>query len=511
MIRVSTTKQNLPRQQAIVSDIARRLNAEIVHSIKLKGISGTIVHEEPEFIRLMQEHDNGNTIDALIVPEDDRLIRSDTYLLFALEELRRRNIKLISQDGNPRDLGDSRQRLLVLLNAGIGGIEREDIQKRFFSGKERKRKLGMHVGGPKALTMGIIWDKELEMYGTNELMDIVRKMFIGFDNGNTNYSDHARAAGITLRSVRNILTNETYIGIRNYTEKRGLEKHNRRWAPQYDRKKIKRTPEEIIRVKIKFKEGKPPIDRELFDRVQLRIKNKSTTYEQGHQKRDSRFLFHGFIYCQDCQVPMYTVCGRRSGEKYLHDYYKCKLHRRKPVSVKPICIGDNPKRIELENEVMDFLSALTSSEQFRKRLIKGIKSYIAQSTKQGEGLKLNQEKIKIQNKLNRLADLYIDGNIPADHLKKKELELTKDLNQIDAQLSMSDNKSVSMIEKFIEMISETGMITSKICILPRNEIRAFVQNLGISFYVKGKSLSAFSIAGYKIGTPMGRDSWHSKG
>jgi hypothetical protein len=130
------------------------------------------------------------------------------------------------------------------------------------------------------------------------------------ESGIKNYCEIARRTGIKATSLKNILRNPIYSGIRVYDTKRGPEKYHRTDGRQAERKKVPRQPEEVIRVKV-FDE--PPIDPERFARVQKVLAETNRRWKDIRSHKPSVvFLAGGIAACAECGSPLYGSSHRKT-------------------------------------------------------------------------------------------------------------------------------------------------------------------------------------------------------
>jgi len=118
-------------------------------------------------------------------------------------------------------------------------------------------------------------------------------------------------------SVLNILRNEVYIG---------TIVSGKREVASIVTKKVRRIdPADWVRVENMHE---PIIPRELWDRVQMRLRTRARVYECKHTKAVG--LFSGLLRCQDCGSPLaYSTKHLKSGDKGI---YRCSAYNNKGKS-----------------------------------------------------------------------------------------------------------------------------------------------------------------------------------
>src|SRR5581483_425350 len=158
-------------------------------------------------------------------------------------------------------------RMMGMLNAMMAGNERIDIIERAWGAKEAKRRAGEFPQSAICLPFGVSYSKERGWFYTKDA-EKVKEAFKQFLAGNTNYNYLSRLVGVSNRGVVSILRNPIFIGWRVIAEKRDLSPRARRTkvdGRQKDRPKMRREPEDVIRVKVI---DEPLISEADFARVQ---------------------------------------------------------------------------------------------------------------------------------------------------------------------------------------------------------------------------------------------------
>jgi hypothetical protein len=104
---------------------------------------------------------------------------------------------------------------------------------------------------------------------------------------------------------------------------------------QGDRRKIKRTPDEVIRVKVLD----PLISESDFNQVQRIIELKKSPHWRTREGYESRFTYRGLLRCSICEGLIYTKFRRA-------DYYICKARH-----MTHTCVAKYMRRETLETQL----------------------------------------------------------------------------------------------------------------------------------------------------------------
>jgi DNA invertase Pin-like site-specific DNA recombinase len=306
LVRVSTAQQaedgrsGIDRQRAENARVVRDKGYLVIHEIELVDVSGTSSHQSPELQELIRMAER-RELDVVVVSEMSRLIRPDLASFSFLEEFRRNSV-IIDCGGNVHDFNNSSGFLSGSLQALIGGHERMVMLNRMIQSKEAARAAGRCPSADITLPLGLAYDRKIDRFRYTDDVQRVQEAFRLIDLGGLrNMSEVGRRTGIQPPTLRNLLRNKSYIGIREYTSVRdGSVKLLKANARQGDRPKIARKPEHIIRVRI-FEPEEQAVSDECFARVQHalgQMRNHHARIQAGRAKGGN--LLAGVGRCGSC-------------------------------------------------------------------------------------------------------------------------------------------------------------------------------------------------------------------
>ena len=201
------------------------------------------------------------------------------------------------------------------IRAAIAGLERREIIDRMQDAKEAMRRAGKHPGGETSLPFGVGYSEDRGWHFTADA-EKVKQAFSLFLSGETSYTRISWRLNIPRTNVRFILENPIYTGWRTYTEKRNpspLAYVARPGGRQGYRKKMKRSPDEVIRVRVLDN----LITEQDFARVQQFIELKRQKHWRSRQDAPQRYTYNGFLICGDCGNLIYTHTAK-------DEFYQCK-------------------------------------------------------------------------------------------------------------------------------------------------------------------------------------------
>lgn len=144
--RCSTSDQRVDLQLDALRDLARQRGWEVVNEYIDHGWSGANT-KRPQLTEMLRAVGRGQ-LDLICVWRLDRLGRSTRDLLNLLEELRVRNVQLVSAQEN-LDTTSPVGKAFITLIALLAETEREWLRDRTRSGQEAARRRGAQIGRPK--------------------------------------------------------------------------------------------------------------------------------------------------------------------------------------------------------------------------------------------------------------------------------------------------------------------------------------------------------------------------
>lgn len=402
LIRVSTAEQagddraSIPAQRTINRRTAQTYGLTISKSIEMTDVSGAAVLRTPEMqelLRLIVAPD----IHGVVVREFSRVMRPDNFSDYVLFQAFQDTGTLLYLPDGPLDLNSKTGKLVAGLRAIIAGNELSEIRERVWAAKEEKRRAGHHAQSPICLPFGVGYSKEQGFFYKPEA-ERVRDCFKQLLAGVTDYKELAKAIGFTGNGLRIVLSNPIYMGWRVYERKRDMSPGARRFSAngrQGDRKKIRRDPEEVIRVKVI---SDPLVSEEEFKRAQEIIQTKLNRHWRHRTDVTPQFVYNGFLVCSECDASVYGQNGRNF-------YYVCS-HRRTKFGG---CRAGWMRRDMLETKLDVMLSEKFTDRKFVTDLLRDVESQSEVASARSKVARLEIEIRKLREKRVRVLDAFFEG------------------------------------------------------------------------------------------------------
>jgi DNA invertase Pin-like site-specific DNA recombinase len=352
--RMSDDKQenSIDRQRSQVEPYTVQENLEIVRVYQDEGIPGDEVEKRPDFRRMLKDAERG-LFDAIVCDDKDRFGRLDSIEYgFYVKPLRDRGIKLMTVAQGLIDWCSMAGRMQDAMTNEFKAAEGRATSRRVLTRMMQMARDGKYLGGPPPYGYVLTY-RQVERPGKAPKMvadklvpdpdkaKVVRLIFDLYGNRGYSLDDiaaelHARAVARPGKSRTNgaatswristivgILRNRKYLGDLPWNVMSEGKYHaatGNGKVVEHALKNSKARPRDEEDWIVAPESHEPIIDRDLFERVQLRLERnqKATTPVPG----GGDFLLRSLIVCGHCGARM---IGRkeRGGRKV----YSCGRYR----------------------------------------------------------------------------------------------------------------------------------------------------------------------------------------
>lgn len=377
-----------------------------------------------ELLRLMESAD----INGVVTKEFSRLIRPEKFTDYALlQQFIDTQTVLYLPDG-PIDLASKTGRLLGTIRAAVAGMERREILDRMMDAKESMRRAGKHTGGENSLPFGVGYSNAQGWFYTADA-EKVRKAFRLFLTGEPSYTRISERLNIPRTNLRFILGNPIYVGLRVYSEKRDpspLAYVSRPGGRQGYRRKMKRSPDEIIRVRVL--DGL--ISEEDFTRAQEMIELKRQKHWRSYAEKPAHYTYNGFLTCGACGSLIYTHTSK-------HEFYQCKSantrerRKRALVGLEP-CNNRSMLRKKLEPKLDQLFGERLRDGDFLARVVdeynenEAVTNRISPGGEKALIAKLNV----LQERRRRVLEAFFDGIVAKEERERRMDEIDREIRTL---------------------------------------------------------------------------------
>jgi DNA invertase Pin-like site-specific DNA recombinase len=413
---------------------------ELTKSIEISDVSGASVLLAPEMqhlLALMQSPD----IHGVVTREFSRLMRPENFADYALLQAFVDSKTVLYLPEGPIDLNSKTGRLMGTIRAAIAGMERTEILERIWSAKEEKRRRGELAQSEIVLPFAVGYSKELGFYYKPDAKRVVWEVFHQFLTGQHNYSVLARILGVTPRGAHLILRNPIYTGWRIIDKKRDISAAGRYPGVngrQADRRKVARTPEDVIRVKV-IAEGL--ISEEEFQSVQRIMDLRQTKHWKSRSCYEHRFTYQGFLTCSTCGELVYTAFARR-------DYYACKGRR-----VSHACSTRYMERRRLEGLLDDLFAQRLTDPRFIEYCVGEQEHRSKRQDSEIRRQRLRGDILGLQRRRVRVIEGSIDGVISREDRNRRVAEIDKEIKNYQEALIRAVPRTSPTVDVLVEALA----------------------------------------------------------
>ena len=423
-VRVSTDEQagrgySLRDQEQKLLTYCQNNNFNVLHIFREDFSAKTF--KRPEFRRLLEYcKKNKKDIHQMIFIKWDRFSRNtaESYQMIGVFNQLAIQVNAIEQ---PLDLTVPEQGLMLAVYLSIPEVENQRRSLNVIAGMRRAFKEGRYVGNaPKGYSNGMDSSKK-PLLVPNGDAKFIQEGFELISTGIYNQKEvfnklKAKGFKSSMTAIASIFRNHLYYGgvfIKGYKDE-----------------------EETVVDGI----HEPIITKKLFLKVQDILNNRCKKYHTAHKKINEKFPLKGFLTCPVCSTPL-TASSSKGRTKH-YTYYHC--------------ISPCNERYRLEDVNLwfaDFLQSITIVKPFQKILVEMIKDQLLKQSGKVELGPKHYEKVKnIEDKLVRLQDLYIEGNI-----EKSEYKIAKDRYDIIRQELKSNEVELKDKKRVVEIYESVLM------------------------------------------------------
>ena len=213
-IRVSTEEQakkgiSLAAQEDVLKNYCKTYNYEIYKIYRDKGKSAKDL-KRPAMTQLLEDAES-KKFNVILIYKLDRFSRSLKDLILTIEKLKKWGIDFVSLQDKIETTSASGKLMFHIISA-FAEFERDIIGERTKFGMEKKAKDGAVI--TRAPLGYIIRNKKLVI--DSKRRDKVVEIFNYFLNNKTSLNKLAKKYGYTIRGIKKLLKNKTYIGMIQY-------------------------------------------------------------------------------------------------------------------------------------------------------------------------------------------------------------------------------------------------------------------------------------------------------
>ena len=453
----SQRSESLDAQLRAIKDYCNNNNLNLVNVYSDSALSGTSTNNRTAFLQMISDSKK-NLFDFVIVHKLDRFARNSYDHAIFEKKLNDNKVRLLSV----REQLNNSPESAILKNVLIGVNEyyslnlSVEVKKGMYENFENNK----HTAGIPPL--GFDLDSEKRYIINEKEAEIVKSIFQMSLDGmgyakiaqELNKQGHINKRGrpFAKTSIRDTLLNEKYIG--NYVL--GLKDKNGKLTGNERRK-----------------EGAIPaiVDKEIFLDIQAKLKKRKS----GKRKNQQNYFLTGFCECGECGGS-FTGGGLVHGRTKKYYVYTCSSRKSKKTDCKNMQI----RKELLEPLVFDKIREEIFQDDKIEYISKEIEKQIKEKNKQFSAnfKKLSSKITYLEDKKQKLLDIFLDSIITKEEYNVKNQELEKNLHDLKLELNLlnnTDSISRKEIKAYLKDLAEK--FEQKNDDLKRNVIETFVDKV----------------------------------
>jgi DNA invertase Pin-like site-specific DNA recombinase len=432
-----------------------------------------------EMLRLIESP----SIHGVIARDFSRLMRPDKYGDFILLQAFQETGTVLYLPDGPLDMSTSSGLLMGGMRALMAGHDRREILSRMNGAKEAMRLAGKHAGGSHCLPFGVAYDRQHATWSYTDDAEKIKAAFQMVLTTALPFAQIAERLNLPRTSLRLMLTNPIYTGVRVYGQKR--DQSNAGYVPgangrQGYRRKIERAPEDVIRVRVM--DGL--VSEDVFNRVQQLIGARVARERTIRTKNAPRYILNGFLSCGRCGNPMYSHTNQKAG------YYYC---RQNGTRARVKGLGCESAYIMAERIEPRIECVLSDLLQDRALLEDVAASYAMRQEPEvsANGQVAAQRQIKaLVSKRERVLESFLDGVISRGDRDTRLKAIEMEIATYSDLMVVPETQPAVTVEGLIALLS----VFAEFRFLQREDKRALLRESQARIFVEGYTIKAVEVA-----------------
>lgn len=440
--RVSTDKEDqansFESQRRYFRDyIERRPDWELYKIYADEGITGTSTKKRKDFNKMIADAQN-SCFSFIVTKEVSRFARNTLDTLQYTRELKHLGVGVLFMNDNINTLDPDAELRLTIMSS-IAQEESRKTSERVKWGQKRRMEQGVVFG--RDMLGYDVHDGKLFVneYGA-EIVRLIFHKFVEEGKGTHVIARELREAGITTATHMKEWTNTVILRVLRNEKYCGDLVQKKTYTPDYlsHDKKYNHGEEDFVVLR---DHHEPIISREMFQRAQQEMENRSPTPEQ-RKKHSNRYCLSGKIECGCCGSRFVSrTKKRKDGSQYkAWRCYEAALHGLPHTDKAGNTVGCSVNQQIRDEDFMLIIQQIVHHLRAnKKRLIDDLVTIVREVL--GTGDKDDDEIEKLQGKLDqfadkkdRLVDLYLNKEISKDGYHRMTQKYEADAKELEAQI-----------------------------------------------------------------------------
>jgi site-specific DNA recombinase len=231
---------------------------------------------------------------------------------------------------------------------------------------------------------------------------------------------------------------------------------------------------------------KAMISKETYDKIQNLLDGnpKKQNYKR-YSENVYDFYFQGLARCGTCGYA-FTQEAHKKKSGLVFKYYRCtKKSKTCKCKEKPI----NEK--DLSNQVIDLMNQVSIPDYWSEKFLKQIQEWREEEFQQSQTKirNLNQELKILKNKIEKVLDLHIEGEITAEEYKEKKNKLVNTRKDLEAKIQEISNKGATWIEPLEDFVITSNQANKSVLTDDLHLANKVLKKIGSNYKISEKKLS----------------------
>ena len=426
-----------------------------------EGVSGTFLDKRDEFRRLIEDLYT-DKFDIVVVKNEERIGRNSYQVGYFLNPLIMNNKKLFyyldQKFFNPEE------ELLNSVKYGMAAQFSRDLSKKINASQKKRMEKG------RVITNGRMWgydQKDGQLFINEKEAEIVRCVFdqyvngIGFRKIKTKLDDkdisNQNGTLFSMSTLKRMIRNEKYKGVlimgkrhKDFNTKKFSDVPEAEWVTHYDK---------IPAI----------ISNDQWEKANIELEKKRRKSTNSNTKSEIAGYFSGnYVYsskikCGKCGRPYYhsTYTGKDKVTKTRN--WECKGYREYGKKAENGCDNVRIKDYEMDGIIKQIIFEFWQNKDQNFKNVINVLEQVLSDNQYLNGIdKLNQDKIKLEKKKDKLIELYSEECISKVEFKDKNNDYNLSLEKVQADIQELEDKNMSLIGKKDRLLKSQSILQTKL-------------------------------------------------
>jgi len=441
--------------------IASKTDWLLVDKYIEEGVSGTFLEKRDEFRRLIDDL-RTDKFDIVVVKNEERIGRNSYQVGYFLNPLIMNNKKLFYYLDNK--FFNPEEELLNSVKYGMAAQFSRDLSKKINASQKKRMEKG------RVITNGRMWgydQRDGQLFINEKEAEIVKFIFeeyvngIGFRRIKTKLDDmgitNNNGTLFSMSTLKRMIRNEKYKGVlimgkrhKDFNTKKFSDVPEAEWVIHYDKIPAIISNEQWKNANIELEKKR-------------KISTGSNTKSEIAGYFSGSYIYSSKIKCGKCGRPYYhsTYTGKDKVTKTMN--WECKGYREYGKKTENGCDNVRLKDYEMDGIIKQIIFEFwQNKDQNIKNVINVLEQILSDNQYSNSIDKLNQDKVKIGKRKNKLIELYSEECISKVEFKDKNNNYNLSLEKVQSDIQELEDKNKSLVNKKDRLLKSQSILQTKL-------------------------------------------------